>query len=61
MRLPAEDKGETVDGVIPVIHEHLDILQDAGGEVLGLVNRQEKRLFLFPVKVEDLLLVLIVK
>jgi hypothetical protein len=37
VRLPAEDEREAVEGVIPVVHEHLDVLQDAGGEVLAWV------------------------
>ncbi len=54
--LPAEDEREAVQGVIPVVHEHLDILQDAGGEVLCLIDCQEEGLLLVLVKVEDLLL-----
>ncbi|EOS20833.1 hypothetical protein C806_04822 [Lachnospiraceae bacterium 3-1] len=54
--LPAEDEREAVQGVIPVVHEHLDILQDAGGEVLCLIDCQEEGLLLVPVKVKDLLL-----
>ena len=27
-----EDEREAVEGVIPVVHEHLDVPQDAGGE-----------------------------
>ena len=56
VRLPAEDEREAVEGVIPVVHEHLDVLQDAGGEVLCLIDCQEEGLLLVPVKVEDLLL-----
>ncbi len=54
--LPAEDEREAVQGVIPVVHEHLDVLQDAGGEVLCLIDCQEEGLLLVPVEVEDLLL-----
>ena len=36
--------------------EHLDILQDAGGEVLRLVDGKEEGLLLFSVKIENLLL-----
>ena len=56
VRLPAEDEREAVEGVIPVVHEHLDILQDAGGEVLCLIDCQEEGLLLVLVEVEDLLL-----
>ena len=54
--LPAEDEREAVEGVIPVVHEHLQVLQDAGGEVLCLIDCQEEGLLLVLVKVEDLLL-----
>ncbi len=54
--LAAEDEREAVQGVIPIVHEHLDILQDAGGEVLCLIDCQEEGLLLVLVKVEDLLL-----
>ena len=53
---PTEDERETVQGVIPVVHEHLDVLQDAGGEVLCLIDCQEEGLLLVLVEVEDLLL-----
>jgi len=56
VRFPAQDERKAVQGVIAVVHEHLNVLQDACGEVLGLVNGQKKGLLLFPVKVEDLLL-----
>ena len=54
--LPAEDKREAVQGVIAIVHEHLDVLQDAGGEVLRLVDGQEEGLLLVLVQIEDLLL-----
>ncbi len=54
--LAAEDEREAVQGVIPIVHEHLDVLQDAGGEVLCLIDGQEEGLLLVLVKVEDLLL-----
>ena len=54
--LPTEDEREAVQGVIPVVHEHLDILQDAGGEVLCLIDCQEEGLLLVLVEVEYLLL-----
>ena len=37
---------EAVQGVIPIVHEHLDVLQDAGGEVLCLIDGQEEGLLL---------------
>ena len=54
--LPAEDEREAVQGVIPIVHEHLDVLQDAGGEVLCLIDCQEEGLLLVLVEVEYLLL-----
>ena len=54
--IPAEDEREAVQGVIPIVHEHLDVLQDAGGEVLCLIDCQEEGLLLVLVEVEDLLL-----
>ena len=56
MRFPAQDEREAVQGVIAVVHEHLDVLQDACGEVLGLIDCQEEGLLLVLVEVEDLLL-----
>ena len=54
--LPTEDEREAVEGAISVVHEHLDVLQDAGGEVLCLIDCQEEWLLLVLVEVEDLLL-----
>ena len=54
--LSAKDEREAVEGVIPVVHEHLDVLQDAGGEVLCLIDCQQEGLFLVLVEVEDLFL-----
>jgi hypothetical protein len=54
--LPAEDEREAVQGVIPIVHEYLDVLQDAGGEVLCLIDCQEEGLLLVLVEVKDLLL-----
>ena len=51
--LTAQDKRKAVDGVIAVIHEHFDVLKDAGGKVLCLVHGQQERLFLLIVKVEE--------
>ncbi len=54
--LPAEDQGKAVHGVIPIIHQHLDIVQDAGGEVLRFIHCQKERLALLLVEIPDLLL-----
>ncbi len=56
VRLTAEYECKAVQGIIPVVHKHLDVLQDARGEVLGFVNGQKKGLLFLLVKVEDLLL-----
>jgi len=52
MRFATEDQGEVIHGIIAVVHEHLDIIQDAGVKILGLINCQEQwlPLFLIPVK-----------
>ena len=56
MGFPTEYECKAVQGIIAVVHEHLDILQDTGGEVLCLVDGKEERLFLFPVEIEYLFL-----
>ena len=56
MGLPTEYESKAVEGIIAVIHEHFDILQDAGREVLCLIDGKEEGLLFFPVEVEDLLL-----
>lgn len=52
----AKDQGKTVYGIIPVIHQHLDVVQNAGGEILRFVNRQEEWLTLLFIEIPDLLL-----
>ena len=52
----AEDKGETVEGVIPIIHEHLDIIEDPGIQVLCLINGKKEGLAFLLVKIIDLIL-----
>ena len=48
IRLAAEDQGKTVDRVIAVIHQHFNIIEDSGGEILRLIHCQQKGLaFLF--------------
>ncbi len=56
MGFPAEDEGKIVHGIIPVIHQHLDIIQDPVVKVLCFIDRQEERLAFVPVQVGDLLL-----
>ena len=50
VRFAAQDQRKAVDGIITVIHEHLDVLKDTCGKVLCLVHGQQRRLFLFMVK-----------
>ena len=38
VRFSAKYQCKTVDGVIAIIHEHLDIIQNAGAEILGFIN-----------------------
>lgn len=52
--LTTEDEGKAVDRIIAVVHEHLDIVENSGGEVLGLIHSQEKGLAFILVKMEDL-------
>ena len=48
IRLAAEDQGKTVDRVIAVIHQHFNIIEDSGGEILRLIHCQQEGLaFLF--------------
>ncbi len=56
MGLPAEDECETVQGIISVIHQHPDIVKDAGAEELCLINSDNQRLPFVSVQVKDLLL-----
>ena len=53
---PAQDQGETVDGVKTVVHQHLDVLKDAVREVLCLVDGEKERLSLLVVEIPYLLL-----
>ena len=53
MGFPTEDQGKTVKGIIAVIHEHPDVVEDSGIEKLRLIYGDDERLPLFPVKVFD--------
>lgn len=53
---PAEDEGKTVHGIIPVVHQHLDIIQNTVVEVLCFINSRKKRLVFITVQIGDLLL-----
>ena len=56
MGFSAEDQGKTVKGIIAVIHEHPDVVEDSRIEKLRLIHCKDERLPLFPVKVFNLLL-----
>lgn len=40
VRLAAEDEGKAVHGIAAEVHEHLDVIEDGGGEILGLVHQR---------------------
>ena len=54
--LTTEDQGKAVQGIIAVIHEHLDVIKDAIAEVLGFIDGKEQGLVLVAVQVGDLFL-----
>ena len=56
MGFPTQDQGKTVDRIISVVHQHLDVIEDPDGEILGFIDGEQKRLFLVMVQVPYLLL-----
>ena len=56
MGFPAQDQCKVIYGIIAVVHEHLDIVQDSGVQVLCFINCKEQGLAFFFVKIGDLLL-----
>jgi hypothetical protein len=52
--LTAEDESEAVDRIIAIVHEHFNIVEDGGRQILGLVNSQQEGLAFFFIKVKDL-------
>lgn len=56
MRFSTEDQGEAVQGIIAVVHQHLQIIQDTVVEILSLIDCQQKRLMFVSVQVGDLFL-----
>lgn len=56
MGFSAQDQCKVIYGIIAVVHEHLDIVQDSGVEVLCFINGKEQGLVFFFVKIGDLLL-----
>ena len=43
--LATQDERKVIDEIITIVHEHLDIIQDPGAQVLGLINGKEQGLF----------------
>ena len=56
MGFPAQDKGKAVYGIVTVIHEHLDVVENTGIQVLCLIDGQKQGLMLFLIKVCNLFL-----
>ena len=56
MRFSAQDQCKVVHGIIAVSHEHLDVIENAGIQVLGFINGEEERLSFFSVEICDLFL-----
>ena len=44
----AQDQCKIVHGIIAVVHEHLDVIENAGVQILGFINDEEERLSFFP-------------
>ena len=46
IRFPAQDEGKAVQGVIAVVHDQFEVIQDGWGEVLAFINgKAEGRFF----------------
>ena len=56
MGFPAQNQCKVVHGIIAVVHEHLDIIQNPGTEVLGFINGKKQGLSFLFVEIGDLLL-----
>lgn len=56
MGFSAQDQCKVINRVVAVVHEHLDVIQDSGIQVLCFINGEEKRLAFFFVKIGDLFL-----
>ena len=56
MGFPTQDQGKVINRVVAVVHEHHDVIQDSGIQVLCFINGEEKRLAFFFVKIGDLFL-----
>ena len=56
MGFSTQNQCKAVHGIIAVVHEHLDIIQDSGTEVLCFINGKKQGLPFLLVKIGDLLL-----
>ena len=56
VRFCTEDQREAVQGIILEVHQHLEVPEDPGAEVLCLIEDQYERLPLLLIEVVDLLL-----
>ena len=56
IRFSAQDQCKVVHGIVAVVHEHLDVIENAGVQILGFINGEEERLALLPVEIGDLFL-----
>ena len=56
MGFPAQNQCKVVHGIIAVVHEHLDIIENAGTEILGFVNGEKQGLSFLFVEISDLLM-----
>lgn len=53
---PTQDQGKTVYGIIAVIHEHFDVIKDAGAQILCFIDGKEQGMTFFLIQVIDLFL-----
>ena len=53
---PAQDEGKAVQGVIAVVHDQLQVVQDRRGEVLAFIDGKAEGAFFLMVEVVYLLL-----
>ena len=56
MGFPTQDQGKVINRVVAVVHEHLDVIQDSGIQILCFSNGEKTRLAFFFVKIGDLFL-----
>ena len=56
MGFPTQNQCKVVHRIIAVVHEHLDIIQDSGTQILGFINGKKQGLSFLFVEIGDLLL-----